>query len=112
LSVFSYLAVREEDPKKTQGYLVCATSVALGLVVCALLVGDGSSEYSMKRSMYLHEDEWPCQKYIEKVESRSPYDLMKCNSKEDMVRVWEGTVEGRWVEDQVESYGCLNSQGC
>jgi heme/copper-type cytochrome/quinol oxidase subunit 2 len=66
----------------------------------------------MKRSMYLHEEEWPCKKYIEKVESRSPYDLMRCNSKENMVRVWEGIVEGRWVEDQVESYGCLNSQGC
>lgn len=87
-------------------------SVALGLSVCAMVLGTGSSEYSAKRSMYLHESEWPCQKYIEKVESSSPYDLMKCTSKGDMVRVWEGTMEGRWVEDQVESYGCLNRQGC
>jgi hypothetical protein len=104
--------VNDEDPKKMQGYIVCAISVALGLLVCALVVGTGSSEYSVKRSMYLHEGEWPCQKYLEKVESRSPYDLMKCTSKGEMVRVWEGTMEGRWVEDQVESYGCLNSQGC
>jgi hypothetical protein len=112
VSVFGCLAVREEEPKMMQGYTVCAISVALGLVACGLLVGTGGSEYSMKRSMYLHEGEWPCQKYIEKVESRSHYDLMKCTSKENMVRVWEGTMEGRWVEDQVESYGCLNSQGC
>lgn len=50
--------------------------------------------------MYVHSEEFRCQKYIETANSQ--YDLGKCLNKDDIVQAWE--VKGK--------FGCLNSQGC